>query len=55
MARLERFCNRPDQNGLSLLLTSNPSLWALLKPRTRPSRDHAFRIHQGRELTGTLL
>lgn len=55
MARLERFCNRPDQNGLSLLLTNNPSLWALPKPRTRPSRDHAFRIHQGCVLAGTLL
>lgn len=55
MARLERFCERPGQNGLSLLLTNEPSLWTPPRPRSTQSRDHHFRIHQGRELTGQLL
>ncbi|MFE6840530.1 hypothetical protein ACFVFI_37650 [Streptomyces sp. NPDC057705] len=52
--RLERFCDREDQNGLALLITNEASLW---RPRQRktPTRDEEFRIHQDRELSGTLL
>lgn len=54
VARLERFCDRTDQNGLALLITNEASLW---RPRQRstPTRDEEFRIHEGRELGGTLL
>lgn len=55
IARLERFCDRPDQNGLSLIITNESSLWDVPRPRSKQSRDHDFRIHQGRELTGKLL
>ncbi|MEV6021216.1 MULTISPECIES: hypothetical protein [unclassified Streptomyces] len=54
VGRLERFCAREDQNGLALLITNEPSLW---RPRQRgtPTRDEEFCIHEGRELSGTLL
>lgn len=53
IARLERFGNRPDQNGLALLITNAVSLWT---PSKRDStRDREFRIHPGRTLTGRLL
>lgn len=54
VGRLERFCDREDQNGLALLITNEASLW---HPRQRrmPTRDEEFRIHHGRELSGTLL
>lgn len=54
VARLERFCDREDQNGLALLITNEAALW---RPRQRrmPTRDEEFRIHHGRELSGTLL
>ncbi len=54
VGRLERFCDRGDQNGLALLITNEAALW---RPRQRrmPTRDEEFRIHQGRELSGTLL
>jgi hypothetical protein len=55
IARLERFCSRPDQNGLALMLTNEPSLWTPPRHANRRTRDHDFRIHQGRELGGTLL
>lgn len=55
IARLERFCRRPDQNGLALMLTNEASLWAPPGPGRRRTRDHDFRIHHGRELAGTLL
>lgn len=54
VGRLERFCDREDQNGLALLITNEPRLW-LPGPRTTPTRDEEFRIHDGRELSGTLL
>ncbi|SEG24284.1 hypothetical protein SAMN05216223_10414 [Actinacidiphila yanglinensis] len=54
IARLERFGNRPDQNGLALLITNEAGLW--LPPRSsKPTRDSGFRIHQGRTLTGQLV
>lgn len=54
IARLERFGNRPDQNGLALLITNEAALW--LPPRSsKPTRDSDFRIHQDRTLTGQLL
>ncbi|MER5476426.1 hypothetical protein ABT026_05525 [Streptomyces sp. NPDC002734] len=52
--RLERFCRREDQNGLALLITNEPALW-LPQPEGRPrTRDHEFRLHDGRTLAGTL-
>ncbi|MEC3995254.1 hypothetical protein VSR01_17595 [Actinacidiphila sp. DG2A-62] len=53
IARLERFGNRPDQNGLALLITNAVSLWTPSKRDT--TRDREFRIHPGRTLTGRLL
>ncbi|MFJ4080912.1 hypothetical protein ACIP2Z_18320 [Streptomyces iakyrus] len=55
MARLERFCSRSAQNGLALVLTNEASLWTPPGPGRRPTRDHDFRIHEERELSGTLL
>jgi hypothetical protein len=55
IARLERFCDRTDQYGLALMLTNEPSLWTPPRLRSSRTRDHDFRIHQGRELGGTLL
>lgn len=55
IARLERFCGRTAQNGLALMLTNEPSLWAPPDPGRPPTRDRDFRIHEGRELAGTLL
>lgn len=55
IARLERFCTETGQNGLALMLTNEPALWTAPGPGHRPTRDHAFRIHAGGELTGTRL
>ncbi|MER7468489.1 hypothetical protein [Streptomyces sp. NPDC097981] len=54
VGRLERFCDREDQNGLALIITNESSLWRPRQRRT-PTRDEEFRIHDGRELAGTLL
>ncbi|WP_240676886.1 hypothetical protein [Actinacidiphila soli] len=53
--RLERFCDWPDQNGLALIVTNESSLWEEPGPRAKRTRDHEFRVHEGRTLTGTLL
>jgi hypothetical protein len=53
--RLERFCNRRDQNGLALLITNEPSLWLAPTPGRPRTRDHEFRIHDGSILSGELL
>ncbi|MGB3860193.1 MAG: hypothetical protein WA912_13175 [Ornithinimicrobium sp.] len=54
IARLERFANRPEMSGLAVVVTNDASLWS--PPRSqRPTRDVAFRIHEGRILKGTLL
>ncbi|MFD8079356.1 hypothetical protein ACFV3E_42815 [Streptomyces sp. NPDC059718] len=55
ITRLERFCHRPDQNGLALLVTNVPALWTAPSPTAKPSRDQMFRLHQEHTLTGTLL
>ncbi|WP_427166197.1 hypothetical protein ACQF4J_18590 [Streptomyces sp. C1-1] len=55
IARLERFCRRSDQNGLAVMLTNDASLWTPPGAGRGRTRDQEFRIHQGRELTGTLL
>ncbi|MEY9849749.1 hypothetical protein ABH940_006861 [Streptacidiphilus sp. BW17] len=55
VARLERFCDRPDQNGLALMVTNEPALWVEPKPSRKQPRDHEFRLHEGGELAGTLL
>ncbi|WP_405583303.1 hypothetical protein [Streptomyces sp. NBC_01190] len=53
IARLERFGNRPDQNGLALLITNAVGLW--MPPKQDDTRDRDFRLHEGRTLTGQLL
>ncbi|SCE15239.1 hypothetical protein [Streptomyces sp. DvalAA-19] len=55
IARLERFCHRPDQNGLAVMLSNDASLWTPPGVGRPPTRDREFRIHQGRELASTLL
>ncbi len=55
IARLERFCRRPGQNGLALMVSNEAALWAPPGTGRRRTRDHDFRIHHGRELGGTLL
>ncbi|MFF7274329.1 hypothetical protein [Streptomyces griseorubiginosus] len=55
IARLERFCHRSGRNGLAFMLSNEPSLWTPPNSGRRRTRDHDFRIHQGRELAGTLL
>ena len=43
----------PNTNGVAILLTNDNRLWET--PRTpNPSRDHAYRIHQGQSITGEL-
>ncbi|MEU9333787.1 hypothetical protein AB0D49_11590 [Streptomyces sp. NPDC048290] len=54
IARLERFCEDADQNGLALLITNEESLWLPRKSKS-PTRDEDFRLHEGRQLSGTLL
>ncbi|MBL1287861.1 hypothetical protein JKV81_13565 [Streptomyces sp. For3] len=54
IARLERFCDRADQQGLALIVSNDPLLWTP-PPEGKRTRDHDFRIHQGRTLEGTLL
>ncbi|WP_151479414.1 hypothetical protein [Streptomyces albicerus] len=39
----------------ALMLTNEPSLWTPPRHANQRTRDHDFRIHQGRELGGTLL
>lgn len=55
VARLEKFCDGPVQNGLALLVTNDPALWERPKLPGKLSRDHEFRLHEGGELSGTLL
>jgi hypothetical protein len=55
VARLERFCDRAEQNGLAILVTNVSALWTAPTPRAQPPRDRDFRIHEGRRLSGTLL
>lgn len=55
IARLERFGNRPDQNGLALLVTNEVGLWTPPKQGSKPTRDRDFRIHEGCTLAGELL
>lgn len=52
--RLERFSVGSEGNGIAVVLTNDPSLWSPPSHR-RITRDDAFRIHEGRTLTGTLL
>ncbi|QIG44167.1 hypothetical protein G5V58_16550 [Nocardioides anomalus] len=49
--RLERLTADGDSNGLAIMLTNSPSLW---NPGAATSRDAAFRIDEGRTLTGEL-
>ncbi|MGW0853795.1 hypothetical protein [Streptomyces sp. NPDC002690] len=52
--RLERFGDRPDQNGVALLLTNAGALWTPPSKASRRTRDEEFRIHEGRVLSGEL-
>ena len=52
--RLERIVadeNQPVRSGLAVLLTNVPGLW---EPPRRDTNDAAFRIHEGRRVTGRL-
>lgn len=55
IARLESFCREPEENGLALIMTNAPTLWTPPSSTARRTRDHEFRIHDGRTLAGTLL
>lgn len=55
IARLESYCREPEENGVALIVTNAPALWTPPSPGARRTRDHEFRIHDGRTLTGTLL
>ncbi|WP_326581803.1 hypothetical protein OIE69_44195 (plasmid) [Actinacidiphila glaucinigra] len=55
LERLERFCDREDQNGLALLVTNEASLWRPQVAGRAKTNDDKFRIHEGRTLRGTLL
>src|SRR4051794_28782435 len=50
--RLERFTVDPASNGIAIMLTNSPNLW---NPARVTSRDAAFRIDEGRTLTGNLV
>ncbi|NAZ81727.1 hypothetical protein GTR02_07830 [Kineococcus sp. R8] len=50
--RLEQWSG-PRRNGISLLLSNARTLWAT--SADRPTRDRAFRIHQGRQISGQLV
>ena len=52
--RLERIVadkNQPVRTGLAVLLTNVPGLW---EPPRRDTNDAAFRLHEGRRVTGRL-
>lgn len=55
IARLENFCAQPGEDGIALIITNAASLWTPPEPGRNKTRDHDFRIHQGRTLEGTLL
>ena len=53
--RLELFSALADRtNGLAVILSNCPSLWSQPKTHLR-TNDQAFRIHEGRTLSGELL
>jgi hypothetical protein len=53
--RLELFCAATAQtNGLAVILSNCQSLWSTPKPQPT-TNDQAFRIHEGRTLSGELL
>ena len=53
MTRLERWTDeQPSTNGFALLLTNDARLWEA--PPTTNTGDAAFRLHEGRTLTGEL-
>ncbi|WP_328294217.1 hypothetical protein OG218_15995 [Kineococcus sp. NBC_00420] len=53
LARLEGWAG-PQRSGIALLLTNASGLWS--EPRgASPTRDRAFRIHEGRTLGGSLV
>lgn len=54
VTRLEKWVAADkDMNGFAILLTNDNRLWE--EPTSeKPTRDHAFRLHKGRVLTGRL-
>ncbi|MEU7871268.1 hypothetical protein [Dactylosporangium sp. NPDC049140] len=54
IVRLERFCREAPapMSGIAIMLTNDRTLWS--KPTRGGTRDAAFRIHEGRQLVGTL-
>lgn len=54
VTRLEGWvAQQANTNGFAVLLTNDNRLWE--EPAyTKPTRDQQFRLHEGRELTGTL-
>ncbi len=54
ISRLERLTSeRDDTNGIAIMLTNEPSLWA--NDGRETSRDAHFRVHEGQALTGHLV
>jgi hypothetical protein len=52
LARLESFCaGRANRNGVFVLLTNDPSYWRA-PSHGRLTNAHAFRVHDGLELSG---
>ena len=52
--RIERVVSKTRANaGLVIILTNDRSYWNS-PPRKKPTKDAAFRIHEGRELNGKL-
>lgn len=51
VTRLERLTTDANSDGLAIILTNSGNLWS---PTTRPTRDAAFRLDQGRRLGGNL-
>jgi len=54
IARLETFCATPGRTGLAIMLTNDPVLWTPPSATSRRTRDHEFRVHEGRVLRGHL-
>lgn len=45
----------PEEGSLALIMTNAPALWTPPRSGARRTRDHEFRIQDGRTLDGALL
>ena len=54
--RLERVVAdfRPAKAGYAVLLTNDPSFWHPPRSTKKPPNDAAFRLHEGRKITGKM-